>query len=105
VVHAGQEPDPSTGAIITPIYQTATYVLDEIGKNKGFDYSRTSNPTRSAMESLIASLEGSRYGVAFSSGMAAIDALVRTFLRSGDHMVVCDDAYGGVYRLFEQNFR
>ncbi|MFQ6124529.1 MAG: trans-sulfuration enzyme family protein [Candidatus Heimdallarchaeota archaeon] len=104
-VHAGQHPDEATGAIIPPIYQTATYVLEEIGKTKGYDYSRTSNPTRTILEQLVAALEGSQYGVAFASGMAAIDGIIRARLRARDHVVVCDDAYGGVYRLFEQNFR
>ncbi|MFQ5821520.1 MAG: trans-sulfuration enzyme family protein [Candidatus Heimdallarchaeota archaeon] len=105
VVHAGQHPDETTGAILPPIYQTATYVLEEVGKTKGYDYSRTSNPTRTVLEQLVAALEGSRYGVAFASGMAAIDGILRARLRPGDHVVVCDDVYGGVYRLFEQNFR
>jgi len=104
-VHAGYTPDPSTGAITPPIYQTATYVLPELGVNLGFDYSRTSNPTRSVLESLIANLEGSQYGIAFSTGMAAVDAVIRARLQAEDHAVVFDDAYGGVYRLFEQNFR
>ena len=104
-VHAGQSPDKQTGAIIPPIYQTATYVLPEIGLNLGYDYSRTSNPTRSVLEALIAELEGSRYGVAFSTGMAAVDAVVRARLTAGDHIIVCDDVYGGVYRLFETNYR
>jgi cystathionine gamma-lyase len=104
-VHAGQYPDPETGAIITPIYQTATYILEEIGKDRGYQYSRTNNPTRTVLEELIADLEGSRHGIAFSTGMAAADAIVRALLKSGDHLVVCDDAYGGIYRLFEQNYR
>ncbi len=104
-VHAGYTPDPSTGAIIPPIYQTSTYVLPELGVNLGFDYSRTSNPTRSVLESLVANLEGSQYGIAFSTGMAAVDAVIRARLQANDHVVVFDDAYGGVYRLFEQNFR
>ncbi|MFX0205310.1 MAG: trans-sulfuration enzyme family protein [Candidatus Hodarchaeota archaeon] len=104
VVHAGQSPDAATGAIITPIYQTATYVLEEIGKDKGYQYTRTNNPTRTVLETLIAELEGSRYGIAFSSGMAAADAIVRAILESGDHLVVGDDVYGGIYRLFEQHY-
>jgi cystathionine gamma-lyase len=104
-VHAGYTPDPTTGAITPPIYQTATYVLPELGVNLGYDYSRTSNPTRTVLEALVANLEGSQYGVAFSTGMAAVDAVIRARLKSGDHVVVFDDAYGGVYRLFEQNFR
>ncbi|MFX0173762.1 MAG: trans-sulfuration enzyme family protein [Candidatus Hodarchaeota archaeon] len=104
-IHAGYTPDPTTGAIIPPIYQTATYVLPELGVNLGYDYSRTSNPTRTVLETLVADLEGSRYGVAFSTGMAAVDAVIRARLKAEDHVVVFDDAYGGVYRLFEQNFR
>ncbi|MFX0210487.1 MAG: trans-sulfuration enzyme family protein [Candidatus Hodarchaeota archaeon] len=104
-VHAGQSPDKETGSILPPIYQTATYVLPEVGVNLGYDYSRTSNPTRHILESLIAELEGSKYGIAFSTGMAAIDAVIRARLSSGDHVLVCDDVYGGVYRLFENNYR
>ena len=103
-VHAGQIPDPLTGAILTPIYQTATYVLDEVGKDKGYQYARTNNPTRTVLERLIPALEGSDLGVAFATGMSAADAVVR-LLQKGDHVVVCDDAYGGVFRLFEQNYR
>ena len=105
VVHAGQQPDPVSGAITTPIYQTATYVLDEIGKDRGYQYSRTNNPTRTALQDLVANLEGSTYGVAFSTGMAAVDAVIRSRLKAGDHVVCFDDAYGGVYRLFEQNYK
>src|SRR5512146_993992 len=85
-IHAGQEPDPTTGAIITPIYQTATYVQDELGRHKGFEYARTQNPTRSAVEANIAALEGGSRAFAFASGMAAIDAIT-TLLASGDHVV------------------
>ncbi len=93
-VHAGYTtPDPTTGAITPPIYQTATYVLPELGVNLGYDYSRTSNPTRSVLETLVANLEGSQFGVAFSTGMAAVDAVMRARLRAGDHVVVFDDAY------------
>ncbi|MHA1978919.1 MAG: trans-sulfuration enzyme family protein [Candidatus Hodarchaeales archaeon] len=105
VIHAGYKPDPTTGAIIPPIYQTATYVLPELGVNLGYDYSRTSNPTRTVLETLVANLEGSKYGIAFSTGMAAVDAVIRSRLKAGDHVAVFDDVYGGVYRLFEQNFR
>ncbi|MHA2202110.1 MAG: trans-sulfuration enzyme family protein [Candidatus Hodarchaeales archaeon] len=104
-VHAGQTPDKQTGSILPPIYQTATYVLPEVGVNLGYDYSRTSNPTRNTLEALVAQLEGSKYGIAFSTGMAAIDAVIRARLSSGDHVLVCDDVYGGVYRLFESNYR
>jgi len=104
-VHSGQSPDETTGAIVPPIYATATYVMPEVGKSKGHKYARVSNPTRTIMEDLIADLEESRYGVAFSSGMAAIDGVIRACLKTGDHLVVGDDVYGGVYRLFEQSFR
>ncbi|MHA2176592.1 MAG: trans-sulfuration enzyme family protein [Candidatus Hodarchaeales archaeon] len=104
-IHAGYKPDPTTGAITPPIYQTATYVLPELGVNLGYDYSRTSNPTRTVLETLVANLEGSQYGIAFSTGMAAVDAVIRARLKAEDHVVVFDDAYGGVYRLFEQSFR
>ncbi|MFW9991478.1 MAG: trans-sulfuration enzyme family protein [Candidatus Odinarchaeota archaeon] len=104
-VHAGQSPDPITGAITTPVYLTSTYVLEEIGKDRGYQYSRTNNPTRTVLEALVADLEGSKYGIAFSTGMAAADAVVRALLKSGDHVVVCDDAYGGIYRLFEKNYQ
>jgi cystathionine beta-lyase/cystathionine gamma-synthase len=100
-LHAGQEPDPSTGAIITPIYQTSTYVQDELGKHKGYEYARTQNPTREALERNIAAIEGGAEGFAFASGMAAIGAIA-TMLRSGDHVVVSDNTYGGTFRLFER---
>src|SRR5215470_5879769 len=86
-LHAGQEPDPSTGAIITPIYQTSTYVQDELGKHKGYEYARTQNPTRMALERNVATIEGGRAGFAFASGMAAIGA-ISTLLKAGDHVVV-----------------
>lgn len=100
-LHAGQEPDPSTGAIITPIYQTSTYVQDELGKHKGYEYARTQNPTRLALERNVAAIEGGSFAFAFASGMAAIGA-VASMLRSGDHMLVTDNVYGGTYRLFDQ---
>ena len=100
-LHAGQEPDPSTGAIITPIYQTSTYVQDELGKHKGFEYGRTQNPTRLAVERNIAAIEGGKAGFAFASGMAAIGAIA-TLLKSGDHVVVSDNTYGGTFRLFDK---
>jgi cystathionine beta-lyase/cystathionine gamma-synthase len=100
-VHAGQEPDPSTGAIITPIFQTSTYVQDELGRHKGYEYARTQNPTRSAMERNIAAIEGGRAGYAFASGMAAIGAIA-TMLKAGDHVVVTDNTYGGTFRLFDK---
>jgi len=103
-LHAGQEPDPSTGAIITPIYQTSTYVQDELGKHKGYEYARTQNPTRMALERNIAAIEGGKAGFAFASGMAAIGAIA-TLLQSGDHVVVSDNTYGGTFRLFDKVLR
>ena len=100
-VHAGTKPDPSTGAIMTPIYQTSTYVQEEVGKHQGYDYSRTDNPTRAALEACLAELEGAQYGLAFSSGMAAIDTLLR-LVYPGEHVVAGDDVYGGTYRLFDK---
>lgn len=100
VIHAGQQPDPSTGAVMTPIYATSTYVQESPGKHKGFEYSRTHNPTRLAYERCIASLESGSHGLAFASGMAAI-ATILEMLSPGDHVVACDDLYGGTYRLFE----
>ena len=100
-VHAGQVPDPSTGAIITPIYQTSTYVQDGLGQHKGFEYGRTHNPTRMALEANVAAIEHGTAGFAFASGMAAIDTVL-TRLQSGDHVVVSDNTYGGTYRLFER---
>jgi cystathionine beta-lyase/cystathionine gamma-synthase len=100
-IHAGQEPDPSTGALITPIFQTSTYVQDELGRHKGYEYGRTQNPTRAALERNIAAIEAGKGAFAFASGMAAIGALA-TLLRSGDHVVVTDNTYGGTFRLFER---
>src|SRR3981081_3612411 len=100
-LHAGQEPDPSTGAILTPIYQTSTYVQDELGKHKGYEYARTQNPTRAAVERNLAAIEGGTEGFAFASGMAAIGA-VATMLKSGDHVIVSDNTYGGTFRLFDK---
>src|SRR3982074_59957 len=100
-LHAGQEPDPSTGAIITPIYQTSTYVQDELGKHKGYEYARTQNPTRMALERNLTPIEGGKAGFAFASGMAAIGAIA-TLLKSGDHVVVSDNTYGGTFRLFDK---
>src|SRR5688572_25302202 len=100
-IHAGQEPDPATGAIITPIYQTSTYVQEGLGKHKGYEYARTQNPTRAAMEANVAALEGAKAGFAFASGMAAIGAIA-TLLQAGDHVIVTDNTYGGTYRLFER---
>jgi cystathionine beta-lyase/cystathionine gamma-synthase len=107
-IHAGQQPDSATGAIIPPIYQTSTYAQEEVGLTKGFDYSRTANPTRSSLEICIAELEGLNtrepsYGLSFASGMAAIDALLR-LINPGEHVLASNDVYGGTYRLFERVF-
>jgi cystathionine beta-lyase/cystathionine gamma-synthase len=98
-IHVGQEPDPGTGAVSVPIYQTSTYAQEAVGKHKGYDYARAGNPTRTALERNLAHLEGGSHALAFASGMAAINAIV-TLLKSGDHVVVSDAVYGGVYRLF-----
>src|SRR6266513_5847765 len=100
-LHAGQEPDPSTGAIITPIYQTSTYVQDELGKHKGYEYARTQNPTRFALERNIAAIEGGKAAFAFASGMAAIGA-IGTLLKAGDHVIVSKNTYGGTFRFFDK---
>jgi cystathionine gamma-synthase len=100
-IHAGQEPDPRTGAVIPPIYQTSTYAQDAVGSPRlGYEYSRTSNPTRDALQECLAALEGGRSGLAFASGLAAEDTLLRTVCTPGDHVVIPSDAYGGTYRLF-----
>jgi cystathionine gamma-lyase len=104
VVHAGQSPDPSTGAIMTPIFNSATFVQTEPGKHKGYEYSRSGNPTRAALEACLASLEGGKHGLAFSSGSGA-HATALHLLSPGDHVVCGDDVYGGTYRLFENVFR
>jgi cystathionine beta-lyase/cystathionine gamma-synthase len=98
-IHAGQPPDPLTGAVTVPIYQTSTYVHDELGRHKGFEYARVQNPTRSALEANVAALEGGRSGHAFASGMAAISTLM-TLLKAGEHAVVSRNVYGGTYRFF-----
>src|SRR3954471_702059 len=100
-LHAGQEPDPTTGAIITPIYQTSTYVQEELGKHKGFEYARTQNPTRSALEGNLAAIEGGKAAFAFASGMSAVSAIAAR-LSSGDHVIVTDNTYGGTFRLFDK---
>jgi cystathionine gamma-synthase/cystathionine gamma-lyase len=102
-IHVGQEADPATGATIVPIYQTSTFTQTKVGEHKGFDYSRTVNPTRVALERQLASLEEARFASAFSSGMAATSAVIN-LLSAGDHVVVGDDLYGGTYRLFERIF-
>lgn len=99
VVRAGISPDPSTGAIVPPVYQSATYVLEEVGKDKGFDYTRASNPTREVLENNLAALDGGKYGICYSSGMAGVDSIMKLF-NSGDHIVCSDDVYGGVSRLY-----
>jgi len=98
-IHAGNEPDPTTGAVTVPIYQTSTYAQEALGRHKGFEYARTQNPTRAALEQNLAALEGARYGFAFASGMAAIDATLR-LVKAGEHVIVSDNTYGGTYRLF-----
>jgi cystathionine beta-lyase/cystathionine gamma-synthase len=101
VVHAGITPDPTTGSIIPPIFQTATYVLPEVGRDLGFDYTRSSNPTRQVLEDNLAAIEGGEYGISYSSGMAAVDSCMK-LLKSGDHVVCSDDVYGGVSRHFNK---
>jgi cystathionine gamma-lyase/cystathionine beta-lyase/cystathionine gamma-lyase/homocysteine desulfhydrase len=100
-IHAGQEPDPSTGAIITPIYQTSTYVQEELGKHKGYEYARTQNPTRTVLEANLAAIEGGKAAFAFASGMSATNAIASR-LSAGDHVVVTDNTYGGTFRLFDK---
>ncbi len=100
-IHAGQDPDSSTGAVVVPIYQTSTFAQDAVGKHKGYEYSRTRNPTRTALEACIAALEGGRHGLAFASGMAA-ETVIMHLLEPGDHTVAVDDLYGGTYRLFRR---
>jgi cystathionine gamma-lyase len=103
-IHAGQRPDPTTGAIMTPVYLTSTYVQESPGRHKGFEYSRTRNPTRDALEGCLAALEGARHGLCFGSGLAATDAVLHT-LEPGDHVVYSDDVYGGTFRLFDKVYR
>lgn len=98
-IHSGRRPDPATGALVTPVYQTSTFVFEDIGKTKGYDYSRTANPTRKVLEDTIAKLEGGKAGFAFATGMAA-EATVLHLLREGDHVISQEDVYGGTYRLF-----
>ena len=100
-IHTGSEPDERTGSVTVPIYQTSTYAQDGLGKNKGYEYARTQNPTRSALERNIAALEGARFGFAFASGMAAIDATLR-LVKTGEHVIVSDNTYGGTARLFNR---
>lgn len=104
-IHAGQAPDPTTGAVMTPIYQVSTYAQDGVGNHKGYEYSRTDNPTRTALQDCLAALEGAKHGLSFASGLAATDVLVRALTRPGDHVVCGDDVYGGTYRLFDKVHR
>ncbi|HEV3496628.1 MAG TPA: cystathionine gamma-synthase [Actinomycetes bacterium] len=103
-IHAGQEPDPATGAVTTPVYQTSTYAQEALGVHKGYEYARTANPTRAALETCLASLEGAALGLAFASGMAAVDAVLRQ-LSPGDHVLVNADGYGGTHRLLTRVHR
>lgn len=103
-IHMGQEPDEATGSVVVPIFQTSTYAQSEVGVNKGHEYSRTSNPTRDALETCVASLEGGKHGFAFASGMAAISTIL-TLFRAGDHIVSSNDVYGGTYRVFDKVMR
>ena len=103
VIHAGVHPDTATGAIMTPIYQTSTYVQEEIGLHKGFEYSRTGNPTRATLENNLAAIEGGKYGACFGSGLAAIDAVIK-MLEPGDEVISTNDLYGGSYRIFTTIF-
>ncbi len=103
-IHAGQAPDPTSGAVVVPIYQTSTYAQESLGHHKGYEYGRTGNPTRTALETCLAALEGADYGLAFATGMGAETTLMHTF-RPGDHLVVANDVYGGTFRLFERVLR
>jgi len=103
-VHAGQRPEPLAGAIMTPVYLTSTYVQEELGRNKGYEYARGKNPTREALERNVAALEGARHGFAFSSGMGCVDSMMKMF-RSGDHIVCGENVYGGTFRLFDKILR
>ncbi len=103
-IHTGQEPDPTTGAVTVPIYQTSTYAQDALGRHKGYEYARTQNPTRAALEKNLAALEGGVAAHCFASGLAAIDTTLK-LLKSGDHVIVSDNTYGGTYRLFEKVLR
>ena len=104
-IHAGQEPDPNNGAVMTPIYQTSTFAQDGVGKaRQGYEYARTKNPTRLALENCVAELEGGQYGIAFSSGLAATDTVLR-LMNSGDHVLAGNDVYGGTFRLFDKVLR
>jgi cystathionine gamma-lyase len=104
-VHAGQEPDPTTGAVMTPIYQVSTYAQEGVGGHKGYEYSRTDNPTRTALQACLAALEGARFGLSFASGLAATDVILRALVKPGDLVICGDDVYGGTYRLFDKVLR
>lgn len=103
-IHAGQDPEAQTGAVMTPIFQTSTFAQKSPGKHQGYEYARGENPTREAYEACLASLEKGKYGLAFSSGLAAIDAVIH-LLKSGDHVIACDDLYGGTYRIFDRIYK
>src|ERR1700712_1295231 len=103
IIHAGMEPDPSTGAVMIPIYQTSTYVQEAPGKNKGYEYARSQNPTRFALEKAFAEIENGKFGLAFSSGVAATDAVIK-LLEPGNEVIAANDMYGGTYRLFTKVF-
>lgn len=103
-IHAGQQPDPTTGAVMTPIYQTSTFVQTGVGEHKGYEYARTGNPTRTALEDCLAALEGGAHGLAFASGMAAIDTVLK-LLNPGDHVLASNDVYGGTFRLFDKHYK
>src|SRR2546421_11387462 len=100
-IHEGQEPDPATGAVVVPIYQTSTYVQEAVGEHKGYDYSRVANPTRTALQLCLASLEGAEHGIAFSSGLGAVTTIMH-LVNPGDRVVLIADVYGGVYRMTSQ---
>src|SRR3954470_4507047 len=102
-IHAGQDPDPVTGAVMTPIYQTSTYAQESPGKHRGYEYSRTDNPTRTAYQACVAALEGGKHALAFASGLAATDCILH-LLKPGDHVVCGDDVYGGTFRIFDKVF-
>ncbi len=103
-IHAGQDPDPQTGAVMTPIYQTSTYAQASPGVHRGYEYSRTDNPTRTAYQACVAALEGGKHALAFASGLATTHAIIQS-LKAGDHVVCCDDVYGGTFRIFDKVFR
>jgi cystathionine gamma-lyase len=103
-IHAGQDPDPQTGAVMTPIYQTSTYAQESPGKHRGYEYSRTDNPTRTAYQACVAALEGGKHALAFASGLATTDCILH-LLKAGDHVVCCDDVYGGTFRIFDKVFK